>query len=411
MIPLLAETGAGVSDVAVFFKRLLEALPGAGLVPPIVFWPLAMLVVAAVMVAFISVFALFAVWLERKISARIQCRLGPMEVGPVGLFEAIPIIGVALGALANKFPMLLGGIAQTAADGVKLLAKEDVIPAAADRPLYIIGPIIVFLGVFAIYPVLPFGPGLIGTDLDVGLFFVAAVGSLEAIGVMMAGWASNNKWSLFATMRTATQVVSYEIPLSLAFVAVIACAGTFSLMELSDMQRGWITKWYLFANPFTFISFFIYYIASLAQVKRAPFDLPEAESELVSGFHTEYSGMRFSIFFLSEYAAMYVVSAVAAVVYLGGYYTGIGPVDDWMYANRAGLLPNLIGFGAILTKSLILVSLQMILRWTLPRIRLDQVMHLCLKVLLPFAIVCVVGAAAWQQVLGDHALLFFKVSR
>ena len=405
MIPLLAETGAGVPDLA----ALLKGLPGAGSLPPVLFWPAAMLVVALLVVGFISVFALFAVWLERKISARIQCRLGPMEVGPVGLFESIPIIGIPLAKLANAFPMVLGGIAQTAADGVKLLAKEDIIPAGADKPMYIIGPVIVFLGVFAIFAVLPFGPNLIGTDLDVGLFFVAAVGSLEAIGVMMSGWASNNKWSLFGTMRTATQVVSYEIPLSLAFVAVVALSGTFSLMELSDHQRGWFFHWYVFANPFTAVAFVIYLIASLAQVKRAPFDLPEAESELVSGFHTEYSGMRFSIFFLSEYAAMYAVSAVAAVVYLGGYYTGIGPVDDWMFASRTGVLPNLLGLGVIAGKSIFLVSLQMVIRWTLPRIRLDQVMHLCLKVLLPFSIVCVVGAAAWQLALGDHMLWFIPV--
>jgi NADH-quinone oxidoreductase subunit H len=271
--------------------------------------------------------------------------------------------------------------------------------------MYIIGPIIVFLGVFAIFVVTPWAPNLIGSDLDVGLFFVAAVGSLEAIGVMMSGWASNNKWSLFGTMRTATQVVSYEIPLSLAFVTVIACAGTFSMMELCDQQRASILHWYIFANPFTFLAFFIYYIAALAQVKRAPFDLPEAESELVSGFHTEYSGMRFSIFFLPEYAAMYAVSAVAAVVFLGGYYTGVvPPLDQWMYAHRTSVLANLIGIGVIVGKSTLLISLQMVLRWTLPRIRLDQVMHLCLKVLLPFSIVCVVGASAWQLVLGDHFL-------
>jgi NADH-quinone oxidoreductase subunit H len=269
----------------------------------------------------------------------------------------------------------------------------------------------VFLGVFALFVAIPFGPGFIVSDLDVGLFFIAAVGSLEAIGVMMSGWASNNKWSLFGTMRTATQVVSYEIPLSLSFVTVIACAGTFSMLELTDLQRGGFWKWWILANPFTFLAFFIYYISALAQVKRAPFDLPEAESELVSGFHTEYSGMRFSIFFLSEYAAMYAVSAIAAVVFLGGYYTGIPgdiPVlgDGWMYANRGTVLANLVGFGVLLFKSLLLVSLQMLLRWTLPRIRLDQVMHLCLKVLMPFAIACVVGASAWQLLFKDHALFF-----
>ncbi len=387
MIPLAAApTASEVPDLA----ALLKKLPVLGSLPEAAFWPAAMLLVAVFAIAFITVFVLFAIWLERKISARIQCRLGPMDVG-----------GIKVG---GKF--LVGGLLQTIADGLKLLAKEDIIPAGADKPMYIMGPIIVFLGVFAWYLAIPFGPNLIGTDLDVGLFYIAAVGSLEAIGVMMAGWASNNKWSLFGTMRTATQVVSYEIPLSLAFLSVIVLAGSFSMIEIADAQRGWFWNWYLFANPFTFIAFFIYFIASLAQTKRAPFDLPEAESELVSGFHTEYSGMRFSIFFLSEYAAMYAVSAIAAVLFFGGYYTGIGPVDSWMYANRTTAAANVVGFVAIVAKSTIFVAIQMVLRWTLPRIRLDQVMYLCLKVLLPFAIVCVIGAALWQLVLPDRALFF-----
>jgi NADH-quinone oxidoreductase subunit H len=385
MTPPLLPTLAAAPDMA---RLLGDAIPGAEKLPGYILWPVLMLVVAIIVVGVITVFDLFAVWLERKVSARIQCRLGPMEVGPI--------------RVGGK--TFAGGLLQTVADGVKLLAKEDIIPAAGDRPLYIIGPIIVFLGVFAVFVVLPYGPSLIPADLDVGLFYVAAVGSLEAIGVMMSGWASNNKWSLFGTMRTATQVVSYEIPLGLSFVTVIALAGTFSMTELCDRQAGWFFNWYVFANPFTFVAFVIYYIASLAQCKRAPFDLPEAESELVSGFHTEYSGMRFSIFFLSEYAAMYAVSAVAAVVFLGGYYFGIAPVDRIIAAG--GPLGNVLGIAAMVGKSVFLVFVQMWLRWTLPRIRLDQVMHLCLKVLLPFAIACVIGAAAWQLFLGDRALLF-----
>lgn len=383
---ILAEAAAvPAPDLA----RLLARAVGAEDAPAWLVWPLLMLVVATIVIGFITVFDLFAVWLERKVSARIQCRLGPMDVGPI------------------KFGTrwLVGGVLQTIADGLKLLAKEDIIPANADRPLYIMGPIVVFLGVFVMFVVIPYGPQLIPSDLDVGLFFVAAVGSLEAIGVMMSGWASNNKWSLFGTMRTATQVVSYEIPLGLAFVTVIALAGTFSMIELCNRQAGWFPNWYIFANPFTFVAFIIYFIAALAQCKRAPFDLPEAESELVSGFHTEYSGMRFSIFFLSEYAAMYAVSAVAAVVFLGGYFTGIAPIDRWMM--QGSVAQNVVGVLSIAGKSVFLVFVQMWLRWTLPRIRLDQVMHLCLKVLLPFAIACVVGAAAWRLALGDRALWFF----
>jgi NADH-quinone oxidoreductase subunit H len=379
---MIAAALAAAPDMAALFR----GIPGLSGLPEVAFWPVAILIVCAIVVGVITVFDLFAVWLERKVSARIQCRLGPMDVGPI--------------KFGTKY--YVGGVLQTIADGVKLLAKEDIIPAAGDKPLYIIGPIIVFLGVFAVFVVLPYGPQLIPSDLNTGLFYVAAVGSLEAIGVMMSGWASNNKWSLFGTMRTATQVVSYEIPLGLSFVAVIALAGTFSMTELCERQAGWIFNWYVFANPFTLIAFVIYYIAALAQCKRAPFDLPEAESELVSGFHTEYSGMRFSIFFLSEYAAMYAVSAVAAVVFLGGYYSGIAPLDRVIAAG--GVLANVLGAAMIIGKSVFLVFVQMWLRWTLPRIRLDQVMYLCLKVLLPFAVACVLGAAAWQLVLGDRAL-------
>ena len=369
-------------------KLIGSAIAGLESLPLYILAPVLMLVVAVIIVTFVALFDLFAVWLERKVSARMQCRLGPMEVGPIR-------IGTRT---------FVGGVLQTVADGLKLLVKEDVIPRAADRPLYIIGPIVVFLGVFGLFVVIPFGPQIIASDLNVGLFYVAAVGSLEAIGIMMSGWASNNKWSLFGTMRAATQVVSYEIPLGLAFVTVIALAGTFSMTKLCDAQRGWVLNWYLFSNPFTAIAFVLYYIASLAQAKRSPFDLPEAESELVSGFHTEYSGMRFAIFFLSEYAAMYAVSAVAAVVFLGGYYSGIAPLDDVI--ARGGVVANLIGAALIVAKSVFLVFVQMWLRWTLPRVRLDQIMHLCLKVLVPFGLACVVGSSLWQLLLGDRAAWF-----
>lgn len=381
---MIAALAVASVDMAALFRHV----PGLSSLPPWLFWPTAMLIVASIITLLvITPFDLFAVWLERKVSARIQCRLGPMDVGPI--------------KVGTRY--YVGGVLQTIADGLKLLAKEDIIPAAGDKPLYIIGPIIVFLGVFAVFVVLPFGPQLIPADLDVGLFYVAAVGSLEAIGVMMSGWASNNKWSLFGTMRTATQVVSYEIPLGLSFVTVVLLAGTFSMTELCERQAGWIWNWYVFANPFTVVAFVIYYIAALAQCKRAPFDLPEAESELVSGFHTEYSGMRFSIFFLSEYAAMYAVSAVAAVVFLGGYYSGIAPVDRFIGAG--GVPANVLGALFVGGKSIFLVFVQMWLRWTLPRIRLDQVMYLCLKVLLPFSIACVLGAAAWQILFGDSLRL------
>ena len=319
----------------------------------------------------VSVVGLFSIWLERKVSAHIQCRLGPMEVGPHGAL-------------------------QTLADGVKLLAKEDIIPQGADRFLFALAPILSFVGSFVVFAVVPFGPDLIIADLNLGIYFLAAIGSIEAIGVIAAGWASNNKWSIFGAVRAATQVVSYEIPLSLSLVTIACLAGTLSTIGIVESQAGWIWNWFLFRNPFMVVSFLIFYIAALAECKRAPFDLPEAESELVSGFHTEYSGMRFAIFFLAEYAAMYVVSAIGAVLFLGGWYTGIGPLDSWLATSP--VLGNVVGALVIITKAFFLVFVQMWLRWTLPRIRLDQMMYLCLKVLVPIGMFVFMAAALWQGV-------------
>lgn len=330
------------------------------------------LVWAVPITGFISVVGMFSIWLERKVSAHIQCRVGPMEVGPHGAL-------------------------QTLADGVKLLAKEDLVPHGADRVLFMLAPILAFVGAFASFAVVPFGPDLIVADLDLGLFFLMALGSVEAIGVIAAGWASNNKWSVFGSVRAATQVVSYEIPLGIAFVTAAMVAGSLSLIDIVTGQSGMIWNWYVFRNPVMPIVFIIYFIASLAECKRAPFDLAEAETELVSGFHTEYSGMRFAIFFLAEYGAMYLVSAVAAVLFLGGWYTGIGPLDEMVAGS--GFLANALGAGVIVTKAFLLVFVQMWLRWTLPRIRLDQMMYLCLKVLTPIAMVCLMIATLWQGLL------------
>ena len=339
-----------------------------GVEHPLLRAALAFSVWALPITGFVSVVGLVSIWLERKISAHMQCRLGPMEVGPHGAL-------------------------QTLADGIKLLGKEDLVPKDADRLLFGLAPMIVFASVFVAFVVIPFSEKAIIADLDIGIFFLVAVGSLEAIGLVMAGWASNNKWSLFGAVRAATQVVSYEIPLGLSLLTTVVLAGSLSMVEMVHAQSGGVWNWFLFRNPFVWIAFIIYYIASLAECKRAPFDLPEAESELVSGFHTEYSGMRFAIFFLAEYAAMYVVSAIAAVAFLGGWYTGIPQLDA-----LGGLAGNLIGAGVIITKSFLLICVQMWIRWTLPRIRLDQMMDLCLKYLLPFSLAILVLSALWQGV-------------
>ncbi|MBI4601492.1 MAG: NADH-quinone oxidoreductase subunit NuoH [Planctomycetes bacterium] len=326
---------------------------------------------------------LVAVWLERKVAGHIQCRLGPMEVGPHGLL-------------------------QTLADGIKLIAKEDLIPRLADKPLFVLAPVLVFAGVLVRFAPLPFGQNLVASDLDLGLFFIAAVGSVEVIGVIMGGWASNNKWSLFGTIRTATQMVSYEIPIGLAFIAVIACAGSFSLQAIVNQQEGWIWNWYVLKNPFLLVLSVVYLVASLAECKRAPFDLPEAESELVSGYHTEYSGMRFGIFQLAEYGAMYLVSAVAVAIFFGGWWTGIPPIDGIGLGPGASAAGATLGFllkaGVFVTKAVFLVFVQVWVRWTLPRVRLDQMMHMCWKVLLPISLVCLVGATLWDLASGGAGL-------
>lgn len=381
---LLASANEGAyAGISHFLKEAL------GLEHLLLLDPIWVLLAAGLPLTWITVHGFFAIWLERKVSAHIQCRLGPMDVGG------------------------FHGWAQTIADGVKLLAKEDIIPRAADKPLFIAAPIIAFAATFALFLVLPFG-GVVDTDalglgmgsfkltacdLPLGIFFIAAVGSMEAIGVILAGWASNNKWSLFGAMRTATQVVSYEIPLGIGLLAVVLVAGDFSMYGISEQQAGWFWNWYVFRSPFLFLTFFVLFVCDLAETKRAPFDLPEAESELVCGFHTEYSGMRFSIFFLAEYSAMYAVGVMTAVLFLGGYHTGIPMLDTL----PAPLLIPLQAF-TMLTKGLFFVFVMIWLRWTLPRVRLDHVMHVCLKVLVPFAMVGMIGSAIWEMTVGPYSL-------
>ncbi|MGQ9591528.1 MAG: NADH-quinone oxidoreductase subunit NuoH [Planctomycetota bacterium] len=353
----------------------LESLGLGGILPGWTLVAVSLAAVAAAALAFVCLFALAAVWAERKVSAHMQCRLGPMEVGP-------------------------HGILQTIADALKLLAKEDIVPRLADRPLYAIAPALVFAGAFARFVPIPFGRGAVASDLDLGLFYLASIGAVEVVGVIMAGWSSNNKWSLFGAMRAATQLVSYEIPIGLAFLAVVAAAGSFSLLDIVEEQRGWIWDWFAFRNPFLLVLFVAYAIASLAECRRSPFDLPEAESELVSGFHTEYSGMRFALFFLAEYAAMYLVSAVAATIFLGGWWTGIPPLDSIGLADGSGSFAAAVGFGlksaVFVSKALFLVFVQMWVRWTVPRVRLDQMMALSWKVLTPVGLFALVGSVFWE---------------
>jgi NADH-quinone oxidoreductase subunit H len=249
---------------------------------------------------------------------------------------------------------------------------------------------------------LPFASGWVALRLDSGVFFILAVAGLEVFGVILGGYASGSKWSLFGAMRESAQVVSYEVPLALCAVIPVMVAGTMDLVQIGNVQAGWVTNWLIFHDPFTFVTFFVYCTCAVASVNRAPFDLAEAESELVAGFLTEYSGFRWSIFFMAEYASMFAVSILAATLFLGGW-NGPLPITEWLglAANPAtsyvphpllAYLGNFLGMGNILVKGTLGVIFMMWTRWTLPRLRIDQVMTVCLKYCIPLAAAMFLGA-------------------
>ena len=316
---------------------------------------------ASIVLLFVSLLAGEIVWLERRVAGRMQARIGPNRVGPQGLLQFL-------------------------ADGVKLLAKEDIVPAGADRTPFLVAPYIVFAGAFAAFAAIPFGYGLVASDMPFGLFFVLSISSIEVVGVIMAGWSSNSKWSILGTMREVAQVISYEMPLALSALTVVVLSGSLNLSEIVAQQAGWVTSWFVFRSPATFVGFFLFFTAALAALKRAPFDLPEAESELVAGFHTEYTGFRFAIFFLAEYSGMFLFAVLTAVLFLGGWQAGI-PVHLDTGVGRA------VGALVLFLKSSFLLFVMIWVRWSLPRYRVDKVMYLCYKVLLPWSVVAVLVAA------------------
>ena len=346
----------------------------------------------SVLIGIVSVIAMFSVWLERKVSGHIQCRYGPMYAGG------------------------WHGWAQSLADGVKLLLKEDTVPLGADRVLFMLAPAIVLGSIFGALVAMPLAPGVYFADVQLGVFFIVAMSSMTTIGVVMAGWASNSKWSLFGSMREAAQVVAYEVPLGLSLLVPLIVAGTFNLLEASELQKGlWGMDWFIMPwnNPFMIPAGILFLVAVLAETKRAPFDLPEAESELVAGFHTEYSGIRWSFFFMEEYAAMFLMSLVAAVFFLGGFESPFTRLAEWAFVREIALdggiareaalfhLPVLYQLTAglvLIAKALFGVFLMMWLRWTLPRLRIDQVMTMGYKYLTPLALLCVLGAGFWEAI-------------
>jgi NADH-quinone oxidoreductase subunit H len=315
---------------------------------------------------FMALGPLIYVYAERKVSAFMQDRIGPNRVGPIGLL-------------------------QTVADTVKLLFKEAIFPKKVDRKLFVIAPVLVNVGAFMPFLVIPWGGRLQPADLNVGVFYVVAIASLSTVGLIMAGWASNNKYSLFGGMRSAAQIVSYEIPSMMILLVPVMIVGSLSLRDITEAQAGGLQNWFLFRYfPIMPIAFLVFFVAGLAEVNRAPFDIPEAESELVGGFHTEYSGFFFACFFMAEYTEMFVLSAVVSVLFFGGY---LAPHPA---LQQIGSLP--LGWFWLWFKAWFFVFVMMWLRWTLPRSRVDQLMHIAWKVLLPIALVLVVvvgGLVLW----------------
>jgi NADH-quinone oxidoreductase subunit H len=294
--------------------------------------------------ALVQVNALFLVWLERKVAAHIQLRIGPKEVGPFGIL-------------------------QTIVDGVKLVSKELITPRHVDRKLFILAPIAIFLPVLVSFVVIPFSERLQIRDLNVGLLLIFGFSTFNVLAILIGGWSSNNKYSLLGAIRSVAQNVAYEIPLLLSILSVMLYSNSLKMSVIVESQAR---VWNVFWMP---VAALIYLICAMAETNRAPFDIPEAESELVAGFHTEYSGMRFALFFLAEYSNMLIVASVATTVFFGG----------WQSPPLLGFLP-VPGLVWFLAKTYVLIFVIIWVRWTFPRLRFDQLMNFCWKIMIPAAL-------------------------
>jgi len=324
---------------------------------------LLMVIMLVIVLVFLAVSALFLIWLERKVSARIQNRMGPMLTGP--------------GAFKNG-SMWTGGLLQTAADAIKLLLKELIIPDRADPVPFIMAPVLIFGVSVSAFLVIPFAPALSVADLNIGILYVISVSSLTVLSIIMAGWSSNNKYSLLGGLRSAAQMLSYEIPLMFALLGPILMAGTLSMQGIVTAQHE-LGLWFIVPS---FLGAVIYYVAAIAEVNRPPFDIPEAESELVAGYVSEYSGMMFAMFFLAEFSNMMLVSAIAATVFLGGWAVPFMEIPE-----DPTLLYSLLGAVVFFIKMYFLILVMMWIRWTFPRVRPDHLMNLGWKFMLPLAFV------------------------
>ncbi|WP_346289260.1 NADH-quinone oxidoreductase subunit NuoH [Sphaerothrix gracilis] len=358
----------GIDLQGTFVKALIDLGLPAGAAKAL--WlplPMFLILVSATVSIFVTV------WLERKISAAAQQRIGPEYVGPLGSLQAV-------------------------ADGLKLVLKEDITPAKSDPLLFTLGPAIVVIPVFLSFLIVPFGQNLVITNLGVGIFLWISLSSITPIGLLMSGYSSNNKYSLLGGLRAAAQSISYEIPLALAVLAIVLMSNSLSTIDIVQQQSNYgILGWNIWRQP---VGFLIFWIAALAEAERLPFDLPEAEEELVAGYQTEYSGMKFGLFFVGSYVNLVLSALLVAVLYLGGWdffipvelisrWTGISENTAWLQIITASL-----GVMMTLAKAYLLVFLAILLRWTVPRVRIDQLLDLGWKFLLPVSLVNLLLTAA-----------------
>ena len=356
-------------DLETGFRGLLESGGVSPGISRLIWLPLPMLLVLVAAV----VGVLVTVWLERKISAAVQQRIGPEYAGALGILQPL-------------------------ADGLKLLVKEDIVPARADGLLFTLGPVLVVVPVILSWLIVPFGQNLLISNVGVGIFLWVALSSIQPIGLLMSGYSSNNKYSLLGGLRAAAQSISYEIPLALAVLAVVMMTNSLSTVDIVDQQTGaGILSWNIWRQP---VGFLIFWICALAECERLPFDLPEAEEELVAGYQTEYAGMKFALFYLGSYINLVLSALLVAVLYLGGWgfplpvETLAGWLGQPIDAPLVQVITGSVGIVMTVLKAYVLVFTAILLRWTVPRVRIDQLLDFGWKFLLPIALVNLLVTAA-----------------
>jgi NAD(P)H-quinone oxidoreductase subunit 1 len=373
MVTTLATTAPALVspglDLEQSFSQALEGLGLSAQAARMLWLPFPMLLVLVAAV----VGVLVTVWLERKISAAVQQRIGPEYAGALGVLQPL-------------------------ADGLKLLVKEDIIPDRADSLLFTLGPVLVVVPVILSWLIVPFGQNLLISDVGVGIFLWISLSSVQPIGLLMSGYASNNKYSLLGGLRAAAQSISYEIPLALAVLAVVMMSNSLSTVDIVNQQTGaGVLSWNIWRQP---VGFLIFWICALAECERLPFDLPEAEEELVAGYQTEYSGMKFALFYLGSYINLVLSALLVSILYLGGWGFPV-PVEwlaSWLGqpidAPLVQLITGTVGIVMTVLKAYLLVFIAILLRWTTPRVRIDQLLDLGWKFLLPLALVNLLVTAA-----------------